>query len=239
MAKLVTCRIVETAKRLKELFNELVQHKMGINLHKFFSQCVCVCVCNFETSSIRKKPLRGPSRQQGKSISCRPNGVAKKTPWLTQRHTKREHKKRRREEEGERGATTFKRKFISQVGKCKRKWETHVGVQWKNVWVEPSWAEVKAPPRSVCVKCHNRAHFMAAVAASVPVYLYLPDTFVNPKEKPVSALCEAFLSLRVSYTLLVLLLFCSFSANGCSFCFFFFLCLFFGFFACKRNQMCR
>lgn len=49
---------------------------------------------------------------------------------------------------------------------------------------------------------------MAAVAASVPVYLYLPDTFVNPKEKPVSALCEAFLSLRSVRSVIVLFFFC-------------------------------
>lgn len=56
----------------------------------------------------RKKPLRGPSRQKGKSISCRPNGVAQKTrlPALTNPKTyKEKHREWRGERQGRRAAT--------------------------------------------------------------------------------------------------------------------------------------
>lgn len=65
MAKLVTCR-----RDFKELFDELVQRKMGINLHKFFSQCVCVT----------SKPVRlGKNRCVGRRGSKANQSVAAQT----------------------------------------------------------------------------------------------------------------------------------------------------------------
>lgn len=174
---------------------------------------MCVCVGNFETSSI------GKNRCVGRRC-CRPNRSCKKrvwTPWLTQRHTKGGQREREREAGGE------EQQSLAGNSLAKLENANGSGSGGKTVWAETE-AELVVP--NSCKKesrlslllgrCHNPRLYGSCICQihlstpkknqfSLSLSLTLSGIFVSLSQPAFHSSVCCFFSLIVL---------CVFSANG-------------------------